>query len=561
MYSSPSRRDLEHIQALPFAHESLAEEATARKKAWMGECAPSVGWFDERRLPAYIDGKTILTSALASPDGLINPRTENTASEGSIAPFAANWAMSESVESEEFGLAPRPMTKRQRDEINCKVFKDLLFQFKSNYDESRFMEHVFQYGKIPKGSAGAKRIMAFWEKGSKDNTAPPPAAPPPPRPPLSQAPPAGGGGAAAEIQLAPPPSGLEPTAKRRRTSSSEREDNEEGNETGRGWVDAKGSGASDGDESDGVVLVSAEGKVAAGARATGALPTTHLVGAQDVPFTYCSCWLVCLPGLDEERIGLSPTFDLELLCLTKRQELEHSLRWAGRLQRVYSYTEALVKCTSAKQRSRLTTGIATELGCHNACSDAMVADAAYSMACTRNYDELATGSDGISVYGQPRAATVDELRGNTSVARRLQERRRRADRAVASLKAGKAIERANWFGGTTDMAAAALILQRSVAVATEFDCGGVGMINPAKGFVTVAPAPPVTSVISHVAARGEAAARPEVILMKGPLPDARACVTLLHVSGATHFKRLLPVQSGREGGQHWVVNPRSCSEY
>ena len=111
------------------------------------------------------------------------------------------------------------------------------------------------------------------------------------------------------------------------------------------------------------------------------------------------------------------------------------------------------------------------------------------------------------------------------------------------------------------MAAAALILQRSVAVATEFDCGGVEMINPTKGFAAVAPAPPVTSVVSHVAARGEAAARHEVILMKGPMPDTRALVALLHVSDATHFKRLLPVQSGREGGQHWVVNPSSCAEY
>ena len=99
------------------------------------------------------------------------------------------------------------------------------------------------------------------------------------------------------------------------------------------------------------------------------------------------------------------------------------------------------------------------------------------------------------------------------------------------------------------MAAVAMILQRDVAVADESVKGGHAMVSTA-GFTIVAPARKVTAIIGYDAARGPKAARSELKVMKGAMPDTRLCVTLLHVNDYTHFKRILPVHTGHETGQH-----------
>jgi hypothetical protein len=76
------------------------------------------------------------------------------------------------------------------------------------------------------------------------------------------------------------------------------------------------------------------------------------------------------------------------------------------------------------------------------------------------------------------------------------------------------------------MAAVAMILQRDVAVADEYVKGGHATVSTA-GFTIVAP----------------------------------ARKALLHVNDCTHFKRLLPVQTGQEKGQHWVADTSAGSEY
>jgi hypothetical protein len=72
------------------------------------------------------------------------------------------------------------------------------------------------------------------------------------------------------------------------------------------------------------------------------------------------------------------------------------------------------------------------------------------------------------------------------------------------------------------------------------------------GFTIVAPARKVTTIIGYDAARAPKAARSELTEMKGAMPDTRLCGTLLHVNDCTHFKRLLPVQTGQEKPHVWM---------
>jgi hypothetical protein len=324
---------------------------------------------------------------------------------------------------------------------------------------------------------------------------------------------------------------------------------------------------SDGDGTDAdsegeVVITGVADALQAGAIAVATLTIARLVGVQDVPANFYSCWLVCLPGQDEERVGYSPSFDQEILGVTERQEQAHSWRWATRIRDFYVYAELLLQCNKRGSATKHTRGIAGRLHCHRKCSDAMVQDTAYIIACSRNYDELGLAADGKpSAFDQLRTVTIDVLMQNKSVHRRLRERRERTDRAVARLGACKKISQADWFGSTTDIAAVAMMLQRAVGVGTEFLYDGHKMVSPEQGFVIVGPTPKVTSVISHKAARGTMAARSELVGQNGPMPDTRECVALLHTNDATHFKRLLPVQSGREQGRHWVVDPGSSKEY
>ena len=178
VFSTPSRKALDHIKGLPVAHHSLSEESIARKRAWMGGGEPDKAWFEARQLPAYIENGNILSSGGSTaahptpqPAGASVPEIDDI---GSAAL---------SIAADESGLAHRPASKRQRIDVHLETLKGLFMNLDGGaHTESMLMEHIYQFSRLPKGSAGKPRLKAFWERGSSRNEAPPQLAPPPPRP-------------------------------------------------------------------------------------------------------------------------------------------------------------------------------------------------------------------------------------------------------------------------------------------------------------------------------------------------------------------------------------------
>jgi hypothetical protein len=182
------------MQSLPPAHETLSEEAIARKQAWMGGGEPNKEWFKSRKAPAYLESGEIKT---LSGSGVFVPPIVEPASAASSVQAALL------VAAEETGVQARVLTKRQRDDLNIVALKGILSNIKSKYVESLFMEHVYQFRHMPTGSAGEKRMKPYWQKGHGTNQAPPPEIPAPPRPPSDLETRLGGGDGGGPAQTPP----------------------------------------------------------------------------------------------------------------------------------------------------------------------------------------------------------------------------------------------------------------------------------------------------------------------------------------------------------------------
>jgi hypothetical protein len=261
--------------------------------------------------------------------------------------------------------------------------------------------------------------------------------------------------------------------------------------------------------------------------------TKHNLGVLDVSSEQCSCFVLALPAAAERDTGFSPVirFKSATLTQTPQQNQESAMWWASRFVIFLTHASRAVAGTPDERRiAAQEVGIALKLGCVSSCTDSMVHDACFAMACMV---DLAEVNGPIPKYQSvERTRLAEEL----SVAARLRHRLLRWTRAASVLAAGDVLPFELWGGTPSDCFMAAIVLGRHVGVADSPARGKVGQVRVTRHL------PPVSDALTLELRRGVQAT------VSTPLPqnsivsglDCLRVVVLLHVDGV-HYQRLLPL--------------------